>query len=209
MKKIKAVIFDMDGVLIDAVDWHYQALNKSLSLFGHNISKTDHEAYYDGLPTSVKLKKLTKYKNLPVKLHSFINEMKQCYTVEYIYKYCRPLFSHEYAINKLKASGYKIGLASNSIRKTIMLMMEKANLKDYFDTILSNEDVSNAKPNPEIYVKTMELMGVTPEECLILEDNENGIKAAIDSGGHLMKINSISDVNYNNIIKKIRNIETK
>ena len=135
--------------------------------------------------------------------------MKQCYTVEYIHKFCRPLFSHEYAINKLKANGYKIGLASNSIRKTIMLMMEKANLIDYFDTILSNEDVANAKPNPEIYIKTMELMGFSPKECLILEDNENGIKAAIDSGAHLMKINSISDVNYKNIIEKIRNIETK
>ncbi|HCF3308648.1 TPA: HAD hydrolase-like protein, partial [Pseudomonas aeruginosa] len=52
---IKAVIFDMDGVLIEAKDWHYDALNKALNLFGYNISRHDHLTSYDGLPTSRKL----------------------------------------------------------------------------------------------------------------------------------------------------------
>tara|TARA_B100001093_G_scaffold471337_1_gene493520 strand:- start:6301 stop:6927 length:627 start_codon:yes stop_codon:yes gene_type:complete len=207
MKKIKAVIFDMDGVLIDAVGWHYEALNKSLSLFGYNISESEHKYSFDGLPTSVKLEKLSRERNLPEKLHSFINEMKQAYTIEYIYKYCRPIFAHEYALTKLKHNGYKIGLASNSIKKTIEIMMRKANLMSFFDVTLSNQDVEKAKPDPEIYIKTMSLMNLSPCECLILEDNENGIKAAVDSGGHVLKISSIWNVNYLNIANKISQIE--
>lgn len=207
MKKIKAVIFDMDGVLIDAVDWHYEALNKSLSLFGYTISESEHKYRFDGLPTSVKLKKLSLEKDLPEKLHGFINEMKQAYTIEYIFKYCRPRFTHEYALTKLKRDGYKIGLASNSIRKTIEIMMEKANLINFFDVILSNQDVDKAKPDPEIYIKAINLMELQPEECLILEDNENGLKAAYDSGAHVLKVDSVCDVNYLNIANKLTQIE--
>ena len=80
MSKIKAILFDMDGVLIDAKDWHYEALNKALALFGFEITRTEHLSTYDGLPTSVKLKKLTIEKGLPKKLHKFISEIKQQYT---------------------------------------------------------------------------------------------------------------------------------
>lgn len=77
---IKAIIFDMDGVLIDAKDWHYEALNRALRLFGCEISRYDHLATFDGLPTKEKLNLLSKERHLPEKLHSFINEMKQRYT---------------------------------------------------------------------------------------------------------------------------------
>lgn len=81
---IKAVIFDMDGVLIEAKDWHYEALNKALNLFGHTISRHDHLTTYDGLPTSRKLNMLSVEHDLPVELHNFINEMKQAYTMEIV-----------------------------------------------------------------------------------------------------------------------------
>ena len=95
---IKAVIFDMDGVLIEAKDWHYEALNKSLNLFGYNISRFVHLTTFDGLPTKDKLNILTTEYNLPVELHSFINEMKQHYTMEIVHTKCKPLFIHEYAL---------------------------------------------------------------------------------------------------------------
>ena len=76
MNKIKAILFDMDGVLIDAKDWHYEALNKALSLFGLEISRYDHLTSFDGLPTKVKLKKISKRFYLPESLHPFINELK-------------------------------------------------------------------------------------------------------------------------------------
>lgn len=205
--KIKAVLFDMDGVLIDAKDWHYEAMNKALSLFGYTIERYEHLTSYDGLPTSVKLEKLSVEKGLPRSLHKFINEMKQRYTMTEIHNKCRPVFIHEYALSRLKSEGYKIAVCSNSIRKTIETMMDYAGLSSYLDLIMSNEDVKESKPNPEIYITAMERFGLKPEECLICEDNENGIKAAESSGGNLLKIKTTADVNYTNIIKRITELE--
>ena len=107
-KKIKAIIFDMDGVLIDARDWHYEALNKALSMFGMAISRFDHLVTYDGLPTKEKLKMLSLEKGLPGGLHSFINELKQQFTIEEVIMKCRPVFHHQYALARLKSEGYKL-----------------------------------------------------------------------------------------------------
>ena len=91
---IKAVIFDMDGVLIEAKDWHYEALNRALALFGFEISRYDHLTTYDGLPTSKKLEMLSLEGGLPRELHAFINEMKQAYTMEIVHAKCNPPFFH-------------------------------------------------------------------------------------------------------------------
>ena len=205
MTKIKDILFDMDGVLIEAKDWHYEALNKALGLFGYEITRSEHLSSYDGLPTKTKLKKLTLEKGLPEVLHEFINEMKQQYTIEMIHNLCRPRFNHEYALSKLKAEGYHMAVGSNSVRMTIELMMDYAKLTKYFDFMLSNQDVTKSKPDPEIYL--MKRLGLKPDECLIVEDNENGIKAALASGGHLLKVDTVNDVNYDNIRKRIDEIE--
>lgn len=207
MNKIKAVIFDMDGVLIDAKEWHYEALNRALSLFGMEISRYDHLVTFDGLPTKRKLEMLSLEKGLPIKLHNFINELKQEYTMEIVYSKCKPVFYHQYALSKLKKEGYHIAVCSNSIKNTIDVMMEKSGLKEYLDFYFSNEDVQYAKPNPEIYVKAIKEFGLNPEECLVVEDNQNGIKAAIDSGANLLKVESVQEVNYKNIITRIKEIE--
>lgn len=205
--KIKAVLFDMDGVLIDAKDWHYEALNKALKLFGYEINRYEHLSSYDGLPTKVKLERLTSEKGLPKYLHSFINEMKQKYTIDITHNYCRPRFNHEYALSKLKSEGYKLAICSNSIKNTIDIMMNMSALDKYLDLKLSNEDVSQSKPDPEIYIKAMEKLNLSPEECLIIEDNENGIKAAKSSGANLLAVKTVDDVNYNNIKTRILELE--
>lgn len=204
---IKAVIFDMDGVLIEAKDWHYEALNKALELFGFSISRYDHLVTFDGLPTKRKLEMLSVERGLPKSLHGFINEMKQRYTLDYVYSLCKPRFIHQYALSKFKTEGYKVALCSNSIRNSIDLMMEKADLSQYLDLILSNQDVTYAKPNPEIYLKAIQMLGLKPEECLICEDNPNGIAAALASGAHLFKVGTTEDVTYKNIKHRIQEIE--
>ena len=209
MNKIKAVIFDMDGVLIEAKDWHYEALNKALNLFGMAISRYDHLVTYDGLPTEKKLEMLSTERGLPKALHQFINEMKQQYTMEIVYAECKPTFHHEYALSKLKNSGYQMAVCSNSIRNTIEIMMEKAALSDYFEFYVSNQDVKNGKPDPEMYVKAISQLGLKPQECMIIEDNENGIKAAKGSGAWVMEVEEVDDVNYQNIEKHIKLFEEK
>lgn len=206
--KIKAIIFDMDGVLIDAKDWHYEALNKALRLFGLEISRYDHLVTFDGLPTKDKLIMLSMKSNLPESLHSFINEMKQIYTMVIVYAKCKPTFYHQYALSNLKKEGYKLAVGSNSIKNTIQVMMEKSGLIGYLEFILSNQDVSKGKPDPEMYNKAIRRLGFVPEECLIVEDNPNGLKAAYGSGAHVLKVDRIEDVNYFNIKNKIKEIES-
>lgn len=204
---IKAIVFDMDGVLIDAKEWHYDALNQALSLFGFNISRYDHLTSFDGLPTSRKLEMLSVTSNLPRELHQFLNRLKQNYTMDLIYQHCRPRFVHEYAMSQLRASGYRLGVASNSIRATVETMMERADLARYLDIMLSNEDVKEAKPSPEMYQTAMRKLDVAPEECLIVEDNENGIKAARASGAHVLVVKTVDDVHHTNIMSAVARAE--
>ncbi|MFN3234205.1 MAG: HAD family hydrolase [Gammaproteobacteria bacterium] len=211
-KKIKAVLFDMDGVLIDAKEWHYEALNQALNVFGTSISRYDHLTTFDGLPTRNKLKILSETENFPTQLHKFVNTLKQKYTMQHVHNKCSPNFIHEYALSRLKHEGYKIAVCSNSIRNSIITMMELSGLMPYLDTIWSAEDVSEAKPNPAIYIKAIEHFQLTPEEVVIVEDNENGIKAARASGGHCLAVRDVSEVNFENItqfIKKTENIGEK
>lgn len=207
MPKIKAIIFDMDGVLIDAKDWHFEALNKALGLFGMEISRYDHLVSYDGLPTRKKLEMLSAERGLPTQLHDFINDMKQLFTMELVHAECKPRFHHEYALSRLKQEGYRLAVASNSIRNTVEVMMEKSSLIGYLEFFLSNQDVVVGKPDPEIYTNAIKKLGLTPGDCLIVEDNENGKKAARDSGAWLMEVNEVDEVNYPNIIRSIMRIE--
>jgi beta-phosphoglucomutase len=206
MGTIKAIIFDMDGVLIDAKEWHYHALNRALELFGFSISRHDHLVTYDGLPTKKKLEMLSLEAGLPVSLHAFVNEMKQRYTTEQINVNCKPKFNHQYALSRLRRDGFRLAVASNSIRLTVDLMLEKAALNSYFEFTLSNEDVLRPKPDPSIYLSCFERLSLHPTECLIIEDNENGIKAAEASGGHLLKVSDVTQVNYLNIVTRLKEI---
>lgn len=207
MAKIKAVIFDLDGVLVDAKEWHYEALNRALGLFGMEINRYDHLVTYDGLPTLKKLEMLSIERGLPRALHKLINDIKQQYTIEIVQAQCKAVFYHEYALAKLNQKGYKLAVCSNSIRKTIETMLENAGLAQYFDFYISNQDVKKPKPDAEMYLKAFKIFGLQPKECLIIEDNEKGLKAALASGAHLMKVASVEDVNYLNIMGKIAGVE--
>ncbi len=198
----------MDGVLIDAKEWHFLALNKALSLFGMEISRYDHITTFDGLPTSKKLEMLTIERGLPIELCSFINAIKQRNTMDEVILKCKPNFLHEYALSRLKAEGYILCVCSNSIKKTITTMLEKAKIYDYFDLIISAEDVVNGKPDPAMYVEAMQRLDVDPDEAIIIEDNEHGIKAALSSRAHLMIVKDVNEVNYFSITNKILAIES-
>ena len=207
--KIEAVVFDMDGVLIDAKDWHYHALNRALEHFGYTISRADHLSAFDGLPTRKKLEMLTQDRGLPRGLHGFLNNLKQQYTTDQVHTDCHPIFVHEYALSNLKARGYKLGLASNSVRNSVELMMEKSALKPYLDVMVSNEDVTKPKPDPDMYLTATRLLDVAPENTLVVEDNVNGIKSAQDAGCNLLVVHSVYDVTLDSILSEIDRLETQ
>ena len=197
---VKAFLFDMDGVLIDAREWHYEALNLALAPFGLEIDRDAHLATFDGLPTRTKLDMLSRSRALPRGLHTHVNAMKQRFTVDMVRQRCHPVFQHQYALSQLKRAGYKLAVCSNSIRQTVELMMQRAGLDGFLDLMLSNEDVAKPKPDPEMYVAAMTKLGLAPEECVVIEDNENGLRAARASGARVLEVASPADVTYDRLM---------
>lgn len=196
MTQIRGVIFDMDGVLIDAKEWHYEALNLALSHFGLTIPRNLHEGDFDGLPTRDKLNRLSDRTPLPYSLHDFINELKQHYTLRRIHKDCWPVYEHQYALAYLKQRGIQLAVASNSVRASIDTMLSRAQLLPYLDFTLSNEDVTRGKPDPEIYCKAIQMMNLKPTECIVVEDNPHGIAAAQAAGAHVLTVRDPSEVTW-------------
>lgn len=200
MSKIRAVLFDLDGVLVDAREWHYESLNRALELFGHTISRDDHLTRFDGLPTSRKMAYLIDQHQFPEGLARLVNDLKQVYTKEQIAVNCHPIFHIEYAVSRLKQDGYKLAVCTNSIRETLDIMLSRSALAPYFDVTLSNEDVGDKpKPDPTVYRMAMEALSVEPGECVIVEDNEYGLEAARAAGGHVLEVGDPDDVRYDAI----------
>lgn len=201
---LKAVIFDMDGVLIDAREWHYEALNAALGHFGLCISRFDHLVTYDGLPTRTKLQMLSVEQGLPVGLHPFVNNLKQQFTMETVNRECRPTFSHEYALNRLRREGYRLAVASNSIRPSIEAMLGRAGILPLFEVVTSADDVVHGKPDPEIYLKTLHALGLDATEVLVVEDNDKGIAAARAAGCRVLAVSDPTAVTYERIAAAAR-----
>lgn len=193
---IKAIAFDMDGVLIDAKDWHFQALNRALALFGCPISDIDHITTFDGLPTRRKLQLLSAAHKIPSELHDFISSLKQDYTMEIVAARCKPRFIHQYALSRLRAEGIRLAVCSNAVRHSVDVMTLRAGLAEFLDFTLSNQDVDRPKPDPEIYELAIRRFGVAPDECLVVEDHDNGVRAARAAGAAVLQVGSVEDVTY-------------
>lgn len=204
---IKAIIFDMDGVLIDADKWHYNALNVALQ---HSevepITWQEHLTIYKGIPTLKKLEILTERKGLPKDLWDKINKSKQEITIDIISKFCT-VDAEKVEMMKMLKKKYKIVVCSNAVTATVELMLKKSELLPYVDFYLSNQNVTNPKPNPEIYFKAFDMLGFANNECVIVEDSDVGKKAAINSGGILCSVNNPYEVNYYRVLKTIMESE--
>ena len=207
---IKLIIFDLDGVLVEAKKIHYDTLNKAISLVDEKftISWGEHLSKFDGLKTNQKLEMLTKEKGLPRDKHTQIWEDKQKYTLLALSN-LPPSIELQETLKKLTLDGYKISCCSNSIRKTVLTVLSKFGIIEYFDLILSNEDIKNSKPHPEMYWKAISNMSVLPEETLILEDSPYGLLAASRSKSNILRVLSPKEVNYENIINKINEIKNE
>jgi HAD superfamily hydrolase (TIGR01509 family) len=202
--KINFIIFDLDGVLVEAKEIHFNTLNKALGEW--SISWEEHLSRYDGLKTTQKLEMLTQDKGLPVELYDEVWTKKQKYTLEELSN----LPKDESLINCLRQlanDGFKIAVCSNSIRKTVLTVLSKLGIIEYVDLIISNEDVKNSKPHPEMYWKAISMMSFLPEQTLIIEDSPYGLLAASRSKSHILRVVSPTQVTYSNIIKKVNEVE--
>jgi HAD superfamily hydrolase (TIGR01509 family) len=207
---IKLIIFDLDGVLVDAKELHYEALNMALAKIDPKfvIQLDEHLSSFDGLNTTKKLKMLTERKGLPVEAHNKVWQLKQEFTLKIISEYKRDERLCE-ILKKLKQEQFQICVASNSIRDTVKMMLLRKGLLEYIDFFYSNQDVKFPKPNPEIYMRCMIKAGVSPKETLIIEDSHIGRKAAQESGAFLCPVIDSTDVTYEKIKEHIEIMEER
>lgn len=202
---VKLIIFDLDGVLVDTKNLHFDALNNALD-HQYKITWNEHLSVYDGLKTQQKLDMLSKEKGLPIESHKEVWDKKQQTTLNLL-KNLDVDENIKSTISKLVDNNYKIAVCSNSIRKTVLTVLCKLGIIEYIDFILSNEDVKNPKPHPEMYWKTISIMSVLPEETLIVEDSPYGLLAASRSKSHILRVKNPNEVTYESIYKKIQDIQ--
>lgn len=192
---IKLVIFDLDGVLYDAKETHFIALNRALKEIDSKyvISLEEHLNVFDGLPTNEKLELLNKKKLLPKKHFNQIWNSKQKFTINIIEK-LKEDKELKQLLSKIKENDIKIACCSNSIRSTVETVLKKLDIFPYFDFIQSNEDVKNTKPHPEMYWNAMLKFNLLPSETLIIEDSAIGRLAATESAANTYFVDSRNDL---------------
>lgn len=199
---IKAILYDLDGVLVNATEWHYEALNMALQeVAGFIIEREEHIKTFNGIPTMKKLEILHEQKRLSKELFQQVWDKKQEKTFEVIEKFA--------AIDQTKirlhkgTEHYKKVCVTNSIRKSALLMLEKTGQLEFMDLVISNEDVWMPKPYPEGYIRAMLKLELSPKECLIIEDSPKGIEAAKWSGGNVYEVAGFHEVTLENVLSKI------
>jgi beta-phosphoglucomutase-like phosphatase (HAD superfamily)/dTDP-glucose pyrophosphorylase len=192
----RLVIFDLDGVLVESKDLHFDALNVALSKVqpGLTITKRDHHAKFDGLDTKTKLSMLVKSGHLRAENVEHVWELKQQVTANLMSAIPKNLEVPK-VFKLLKSKGFTTAVASNSIRATLDSEIRRLGISQFVDFSLSNEDVTMVKPHPEIYWKAMIIAKKYPRDTLILEDSSIGRRAAMLSGAKLIPIDSPKDIN--------------
>ena len=183
------IIFDLDGVLVDACGWHKDALNEALQeVVGFQISQADHESTYNGLPTRTKLKMLTEKGLVTEDSHDAIYEAKQRKTIEIIKNTSERSQEKIDMICKLKADGHWVACYTNSIRETAELMLESIGVLEHLQALVTNQDVTLPKPSPEGYKKVMDRFSFPVDRTVIVEDSIRGLEAAWSTGAQVIKV---------------------
>ena len=203
---IQAVVFDMDGVLVDTVEWHYEALNQALRPFGFSIGRGEHNRIYNGLPTRVKLEILSVRKGLPRSLHPAILQKKQDYTLRLITTRCAPDPMKLDLLKRLTADGYRLAVCSNAMPQTVESVLARGGMLPWIELYLTNRDIRRPKPDPEIYRKTCRKLGLAPSRCLAVEDAACGVASARGAGLRVMRVRRCEDVTYQRVKARLQRI---
>lgn len=194
--KNKCALFDLDGVLVDACDWHYEALNRALKeVANYEISRQDHYEKYNGLPTLTKLSMLKDIGVITDEDIQKISDVKQEHTIKVIEELCKRDQSKIELMKALKDNDYEIAVVTNSIRKTATLMLSNSGILPFVDLLISNEDTDRNKPYPDPYIIAIHLLNSSHNKTIIVEDSPKGIKAAKDSGAHVLEVKDATEVN--------------
>jgi beta-phosphoglucomutase family hydrolase len=185
---IKAVIFDMDGVISDTQKLHASIESELLKRYGIDLEPGEITRRYAGVPDDVFLNEVSEVYRTKIDIDGFIVDIdgfideKWMLMVRATQGGVDPIPGSLELIEELREAGFKLAVASSSIRVFIDTVLGTLNIRNNFDAIVSIEDVERGKPNPEIFLLAARRMGVKPNECVVIEDAISGIKAAKRAG---------------------------
>lgn len=191
---VKAILYDLDGVLVDACEWHYKALNDALlDVCGFEIARLEHEGVFNGLTTKTKLSVLALEGRIEEKQIETISVLKQHYTqVLFAQLEVDPVKVELHT--KTKELGIISVCCTNSIRSSAETMLGKTGQLPFLDFFLSNEDVRSPKPCGEMYIRAMIRLGLYPDQVLIVEDSPTGLLSARSTGAKVLQVSNAKEV---------------
>jgi beta-phosphoglucomutase len=189
MATIKACLFDLDGVLVDTAGFHYQAWKRLAIELDCDFTEADNE-HLKGVSRVRSLEIILELggKTLDEASKEACANKKNEWYLESVFKMSPAdvLPGVRQFISELRSAGIKIALGSAS--KNAMTILEKIDMLDCFDAIVDGIKVRQAKPDPEVFLKGAEALAVKPSECVVFEDAQAGIEAAINAGMHCIGV---------------------
>ena len=179
---ISTIIFDMDGVIIDSEPVHYEIETSVMSELGISISEKEYHAFVGRTAKSMWSELIERF-NLEITIEEVIQKSKDQYHYR-LYHTDQPHYipGTVALIKGLHAMGKKLILASSSTLENIRIVMDKHQLTYFFDEIVGGDEVTNGKPDPEIFVLAAKRARTLPSQCLVIEDSRNGVAAAKAAG---------------------------
>ena len=180
---IRAVLFDLDGVLVDFADFHFQALNIALQEVCGKPVLPSERGYYEGLSTRQKLALMVSEWRIPAGTEDAIYRLKQVHTMRLAEERVQPDPAKIVMCRRLEMHVAKLACVSNCVRASVEALLAKADLRRFMEIAVSNEDVKNPKPAPDPYLLACRWLDVEPYETLVVEDHERGVQSATAAGG--------------------------
>lgn len=180
---IKAVIFDMDGVIIDSEPLHYKVFKEYLhSKWGMSITDEEYSTFIGATNYHMYAVLKEKYQ-LAEEVTALVEEYEEkCSAYLTESKTEKPILGVDVLVKNLYQNNIRLALASSSPKKNIKLVLEMFGLAPYFEVVVSGQEVVNSKPSPDIFLRAAKLLNLLPEECLVFEDSKNGVAAAKEAG---------------------------
>jgi beta-phosphoglucomutase len=208
---IKACIFDLDGVIVDTAHYHFLAWKRLANELGVEFTKDDNERLkgVSRMRSMEIIMELGDVKLSPHEKEQLANK-KNTWFVDYVERMApEEIFPGvKGLIRELKAEGIKIGLASSS--KNAKTVLQILHIQNEFDAVVDGTMVTHSKPDPEIFLLAAKKLGVQPSECLVFEDAEAGVEAAIAAGMKCVGIGPITQLNKaNKVLDKTGEFEVE
>jgi beta-phosphoglucomutase len=177
-----AVIFDMDGVLVNSEPFYVEVEQSNFRQLGLEISEEEHQTY-QGTATDRMWQLIKERHSIEQSVEELVKMTNSLVTPYFnSLEKMEPMPGVEQLIKKLKKRGIPLALASSSYPDVIEIVLQKTGLKKHFDAVVSGQMAGTSKPEPDIFLLTAKKLGVPPEKCVVIEDSTNGIAAAKSAG---------------------------